>query len=456
MLLTHSQDNVHETVTLDVANSGIVFAKCQLTDYACRGEELAAVNFLDFFVDTYETEIPMAEREAKTTRARAGDGDERRGPGRPRNARVRYLPHHPKANSVQRVLRCLGHRNLPNFIGRWFPRSDEEEEKSFYCASMLALLKPWRDLAVDLKQPGEKWESAYDDFLEEVSWKEKRVISGLQYFHECSSAATADDSCDSAPARRSSQETDNSDSEDEGSSPVSSALTEEGLAELKASSVPYREELHGLLAIEVARRAKIFRNEASSWSIATTQAPRNATDDDLRTISSWANQLQADVEKKNARAPPPPSTQPTQTPSIEPVTNRETSSTADVSLLSRALANSEEALDGIDVSHLKPDQARAYRIVRWHLDQTLNGVEPPPLRMILYGEGGTGKSRVIQTVTEAFEARGAKQLLVKAAYTGVAASLVDGKTTHVIAGVSIHSKGSIKDEAKKMLSRRIV
>ena len=71
--------------------------------------------------------------------------------------------------------------------------------------------------------------------------------------------------------------------------------------------------------------------------------------------------------------------------------------------------------------------------------------------MVLHGEGGTGKSRVIQTVTEAFEARGAKHLLVKVAYTGVAAPLINGKTTHVITGVSLYSKGSIKDEKKKKL-----
>ena len=71
--------------------------------------------------------------------------------------------------------------------------------------------------------------------------------------------------------------------------------------------------------------------------------------------------------------------------------------------------------------------------------------------MVLYGEGGTGKSRVIQTVTEVFGVRESKHILVKAAYTGVAASLVDGKTTHVIAGLSLHSKGAVKDETKKKL-----
>ncbi|KAI6152805.1 hypothetical protein EDD17DRAFT_1490991, partial [Pisolithus thermaeus] len=79
---------------------------------------------------------------------------------------------------------------------------------------------------------------------------------------------------------------------------------------------------------------------------------------------------------------------------------------------------------------LNAGQRRAYDIVMWHLGQTLSGGRPPPLRMLVHGEGGTGKSRVIQSITECFARRGARHLLVKAAYTGVAASLIDGKTTH--------------------------
>ena len=72
--------------------------------------------------------------------------------------------------------------------------------------------------------------------------------------------------------------------------------------------------------------------------------------------------------------------------------------------------------------------------------------------MILYGEGGTGKSRVIQTITESFAACGVSHMLVKAAYTGVAASLVDGKTMHVIAGLSLGSKGAgVTNASKKKL-----
>ncbi|KAL1664745.1 hypothetical protein GGF50DRAFT_23737, partial [Schizophyllum commune] len=79
---------------------------------------------------------------------------------------------------------------------------------------------------------------------------------------------------------------------------------------------------------------------------------------------------------------------------------------------------------------LRTEQRRAYDIMHWHLDQRLTGKAPRPLRMIVYGEGGTGKSRVIQTVTDYFKQKGRSCLLLKGAYTGIAASLIDGKTLH--------------------------
>ncbi|KAI0261449.1 hypothetical protein BC834DRAFT_785293, partial [Gloeopeniophorella convolvens] len=77
------------------------------------------------------------------------------------------------------------------------------------------------------------------------------------------------------------------------------------------------------------------------------------------------------------------------------------------------------------------DQRRAFDVVYWHAMQpTDNDRKPPPLLMQIQGEGGTGKSRVIQTISAMFKMLGREQELVKAAYTGIAAPLIDGKTTH--------------------------
>ena len=58
---------------------------------------------------------------------------------------------------------------------------------------------------------------------------------------------------------------------------------------------------------------------------------------------------------------------------------------------------------------LVSDQRRAFEIVHWHLGETLEDREVPQLLMIVHGEGGTGKSKVIRTISEAFEVLSDKQ-----------------------------------------------
>ena len=71
--------------------------------------------------------------------------------------------------------------------------------------------------------------------------------------------------------------------------------------------------------------------------------------------------------------------------------------------------------------------------------------------MCIYGEGGTGKSVIIQSVTDAFALRGQPYLLLRATYTGIAASLIDGKTCHTIAQIAILNHDSISNDTKKNL-----
>ena len=87
----------------------------------------------------------------------------------------------------------------------------------------------------------------------------------------------------------------------------------------------------------------------------------------------------------------------------------------------------------------------------WHVDATLEGRQPPVLHMMISGEGGTGKSKVIQTISAAFRQKGISHLLQKTAYTGIAASLIDGQTMHSLTGMSIGKKGRISSEVRKRL-----
>ena len=72
-----------------------MIVKSQVVDYQHRGVELEGSSVLDFFMDTYETEITKADREAELF-----SEDTQRGPGRPRNTRVRYLTSNPNSRSI--------------------------------------------------------------------------------------------------------------------------------------------------------------------------------------------------------------------------------------------------------------------------------------------------------------------------------------------------------------------
>ena len=414
---------------------------------------------IDFFVDTYETKIRPADKQqnnnVNSNDADDGDNDDLvRKPGRPRHDRIRYLSHHPKATQMHRVLRSRGHRNLPNFIGRYFPWRDDPKIYPFYCACMLLLLKPWRDLRTDLKSPTQSWSAAFDAFLNRAPPHTQFILSGIQYFHECESAAKAsrqqeDTLVEEDPRCYYDRTAGIGDELGEDFREVDSGYSEEGLADLIASQTPVEELHHALLAVEIAKCSKIFANHNSRWEIGTDGSVGNATGDDLAKLMQWKGQMKRDVVTQNTNSDAPHVVDIDSGGQVSRLTEIESESHGEVSILAP-----EASLLAVDPALLKFDQFHAFDIITWHLDQTLSGNEPPPLRMILYGEGGTGKSKVIQTVTETFAQKGVKYMLVKSAYTSVAASLIDGKTTHTIASLSMSSDGNLSGESKAKLQKQ--
>ena len=82
--------------------------------------------------------------------------------------------------------------------------------------------------------------------------------------------------------------------------------------------------------------------------------------------------------------------------------------------------------DIINKWSLNTEQARAFKIVALHsIDR-----KSKPLRMYIGGPGGTGKSRVIQALTDWFERRNESRRLRLTSYTGAAAKNINGTTLH--------------------------
>ena len=170
--------NENERVTLIGDSKGKLHVQRQVEDYAFRGVEFETMGFLSFIVETYERRISHdAMRDGREM------DDESKDVCSTKENR-RYLSQHPRTTTHMRVARAEDHNFLPNIVGSWLPRRDgEEASKSFYYASMLAFLKPWRDL-YHLKRNDETWESAFESYIGVASQRDRDVIAGCQYYYD--------------------------------------------------------------------------------------------------------------------------------------------------------------------------------------------------------------------------------------------------------------------------------
>ncbi len=77
--------------------------------------------------------------------------------------------------------------------------------------------------------------------------------------------------------------------------------------------------------------------------------------------------------------------------------------------------------------------------------------------MMVQGQGGTGKTILINAISEMFKYHNAEEILAKTATSGVAASLVGGQTVHSFGAIPInpgkkddwYDKGSKETEEKR-------
>lgn len=172
--------------------------------------------------------------------------------------------------------------------------------------------------------------------------------------------------------------------------------------------------IHGQLAVEAGRMIGFFDEDDDEHS--SDESPgmlcsfRKASDEDYQNLRNWRSVLDA-----------------TSPNGLSLHNHHDSIADACVDPLPHSLrghldkgTRSENSLpvQNFSAGHLNVDQLRAFEIIRWHIEQTLSGFEPQPLRMIIHGKGGTGKSALLQTVSDYFRAKGMEHRLKKTAYTG--------------------------------------
>jgi hypothetical protein len=104
----------------------------------------------------------------------------------------------------------------------------------------------------------------------------------------------------------------------------------------------------------------------------------------------------------------------------------------------------------IHQSSLNVDQARTFEIIANHTLRRGRNLQDQ-LLMGLFGEAGTGKSRVVDAIKSWFQRIGRESELVVTATTGVAAFNIRGTTLHSALGIAIEDC----DKAVKMSSKKL-
>ena len=104
---------------------------------------------------------------------------------------------------------------------------------------------------------------------------------------------------------------------------------------------------------------------------------------------------------------------------------------------------SERGLSVDDIrAPLNLDQRLAFDVVAGHLDRTLGSPQQRPHQLLFkcLGAPGTGKSRLIEAITDLFSVRGASHKLQKTAHQGSAASIIGGTTIFSLLSLRVDSK----------------
>ncbi|KIN94128.1 hypothetical protein M404DRAFT_169106, partial [Pisolithus tinctorius Marx 270] len=421
-----------------------------MQDYLQQGAELEDFSLLAFLCDTWEEQYTPSDKvqNQPTSRRR----------GRPPHVRSLYQGDHPKAQSHRCVCQANGHNTLPQIVGPWLPRHDDSSTHDFYCACMLALLKPWQS-AVDLKSKNEEWCDAFECMEASSEPWVMRVLAGLQYYYDsktaCESSSQEGEVAQHQGGVRNSEFAhvgDDSHDKETDADGWTATLSDADLEIFKHEQLSAREQAHAKHAIAIALQCGIF-SASGKTPASKNYSYRVAMENDALQLEHWLNAMRAMVDSgPSSQIPISQLTE--EDPDIGSIVDNDGVVLGDAggAYMFAQVAAVENTLKPSNVEDLLEDQQQAYDIIDWHLQQLMAGRCPDQLRMIIPGEGGVGKSKTIQMITENFVWRGIERILVKSAYTGIAASVIDGKTLHNIGMIPLRG-GKQSAQTMKRLER---
>jgi len=201
-------------VTVAVQASGDLIAKAsQVADYQLRDGKLGGLSVWDF-VSKFD-KVPKSQRtQTQKKQAHASDESESddefddessdindleedasnlcwdtTSQNHPSSKRRRKEWFYFSSEHIESKTHCLSMQThekkfvlVP--IGPSILRRDQKEAYAWYCRLMLIFFKPWRH-ASDLHSAGQKWEDAFESYMQNCPVDVKKKLDNMQILHEC-------------------------------------------------------------------------------------------------------------------------------------------------------------------------------------------------------------------------------------------------------------------------------
>jgi PIF1-like helicase len=344
---------------------------------------------------------------------------------------------------------------IPNYLGGKLPRRDERD-REYYCMAMMTLFKPWR-CAADLKPEDNTWDEVF--IAHPFSCEQEKIMANFHLRYECL------DDRDNYHRMIEKESAKNRKAKKDGW--FSTRDDDDNVDERETSDTDYtemaskiREDLaHDRVGTEYKRKQaqmdeveRIMRR--TGWVKGHLDESRGEATEELgglakavsgladSTATAWRSVLKSAKvsilaeKRKNMQIGEPRN-------SYERKHDHDRSS--DSPELARVLSSDfvnkdykarekkiEKLIDSTALSrNLNKEQDGAFRIVANHA----SGKDFKQLRMYLGGMGGTGKSQVIKSIIDMFNARNEKHRFIVLAPTGTAAALLQGSTYHSALGL---------------------
>jgi hypothetical protein len=369
-----------------------------------------------------------------------------------------FLDDHPQRDSHYVTSNSKRLNKVPTFLGGSLPRCDRGD-REYYCATMLAMFKPWRRRE-DLKEADYSWDETFINHKFTAEQKQRMKNFNIRY--ECNDAR--DDYSAQLKQKNSSSQmsaswltsdlvdnNDNIDLVDDETYRAYDDDQEEGIdlfMRLGKNGILKQAEMD---AMKHCMKAAGWLDNSPNGLDSVKEKPIEPSC--IQLGSKW----KATVNDKRKEVLSERNTCNVGTTLNKPAAghaNSETFVENQVKIVDRSyLSRSFEAQTKLSQDHinsvvhdktLNEEQERAFRIVANHATQH----DYEQLKMYIGGMAGTGKSQVIKSLIQFFTLQKEQHRFVILGPTGTAAALNNGSTYHSFLG--IHVGGSQNQKSENM------